>query len=203
MCLATAAARPTGTALPICLAISILLPHQTKSSGKSCSRAASQVRDRPGSPGAAVRVPLRVQVLTLLGLEELGADGQRRRVPPHTAHDVGRAGLLLPPAAGQQVVRHVEAASTGRHVVVAPRRARRGLRPKCRSLLLKIPGIWPKIRSSGSAARWSPGAPGALDPAPHCLPGRKPSFPASLAWVGSGCGILPTREPITIVRGRR
>ena len=46
------------------------------------------------------RRPLGMQVPALLGLEELGADGQRRLVPAHPAHDVGGAGGLLPPAAG-------------------------------------------------------------------------------------------------------
>ena len=40
--IAIALANPTGTALPICRAISVLLPHHTKSSGNPWIRAASQ-----------------------------------------------------------------------------------------------------------------------------------------------------------------
>ena len=122
MCAAMAAARPTGTAFPICLAISILEPHQRNVVGKLLQERRLEVGDHPVDPAGAVGLPLRVQVLALLRLEELGADRQRRLVPAHAAHHVGGAGRLVPPAAGEQVVGEVEAAAAGGHAVVAAQR---------------------------------------------------------------------------------
>ncbi len=63
-------------------------------------------------------IPLRVEVCTLLGFEELGADCVRREVPLHPAHDVSRACRLLFPASGQQMRGDMEAPTAGFHVVV-------------------------------------------------------------------------------------
>ena len=74
-------------------------------------------------------MPLGVEILSLLRLEEFGSNRQRRTIPPHPAHDVGRAGLLLPPASRKQLVGKVKPAPTRGYAVVATQGHLRGIPP--------------------------------------------------------------------------
>src|SRR5665811_1304793 len=74
--------------------------------------------DAVDAPSPRTMIPLRVKVLTLLGLEELSANGEGRRIPAHASHDVGRARLLVTPAPRQQVVWDIEPPAAGRNAVV-------------------------------------------------------------------------------------
>src|SRR5262249_308276 len=69
-------------------------------------------------------VPLRMEILTLLRLEELGADRQARVAPSHPPHHVGGAGRLVSPARRHQFVRQVEATAAWWDAVVAEERCR-------------------------------------------------------------------------------
>src|SRR5262245_23149196 len=74
--------------------------------------------------GGVGGIPLRMQVLTLLRLEELRSNSEARRVPAHAAHDVSRPCGLVRPAWRHQFIRQVKAPSAGWNAVVAEQRHR-------------------------------------------------------------------------------
>ena len=168
------------TALPICLAISILDPHQRKSRGTPGAAPPRRWVITRLTRRSARRVPLRVQVLALLGLEELGADRQRGLVPAHPAHDVGGAGRLLAPAARGAVRR---AGRSGR---------RRGGRSRSGAATARAGGG----RSAGPALeRAGDGAPEELGvvAGSSVVPGCSGSPAIASRTVRHGCPVAPWR----------